>query len=319
MNMLIAIALLALGFVALIKGADWLVDGASGLARRYHISELVIGLTIVAFGTSAPELIVNVLSSVNGYNGVAYGNVIGSNIFNLMLILGVAGVIYPISVQRQTIRYEIPISLAAAVLLYILVNEPFTASAPVLSRLDAGILLVAFALFLVYIFVNMKAEEMPAAPATPTLSLTKSLVFIVAGLGGLILGGKLVVDNAVTLAAALGMSEKLIGLTIVAVGTSLPELATSVVASIKKNSDIAIGNVVGSNIFNILFILGVSGAIAPIPYDPVLNTDIWLLLAGTVLLIIFMFTLKRKMLDRWEAVLMIVIYIGYVVFLIYRN
>lgn len=322
MTVYIAIALLIVGFVLLVKGADWLVDGSSNLARKYRISELVIGLTIVAFGTSAPELIVNVLSSINGYNGVAYGNVIGSNIFNLLFILGVSGLIYPLFVQRQTVRYEIPISLIVAALLLFLVNDSAWSgsSENILSRWDALTLLALFGFFLFYIYKNMiSSEPTPQNENLVVLPVWKSGALIAVGLAGLIMGGKLVVDNAVTLASELGMSEKLIGLTIVAIGTSLPELATSVVAAIKKNTDIAIGNVVGSNIFNILLILGVSGFINPIPYDGVLNTDIYILMAGTVLLIIFMFTLQKQKVDRWEALIMLLAYVIYTGFLMYRN
>lgn len=322
MNILIAMAFLLGGFILLVKGADWLVDGAASLARQYNVSELIIGLTIVAFGTSAPELMVNVLSSINGYNGVAYGNVIGSNIFNLLFILGISGVLYPLAVQRQTIRYEIPISLMVSVILLLLVNDTLKGapeSENLLSRMDSILLLTLFAGFLYYIYRNISSEKPMDDSGVEAVPVWKSGLFITIGIGALILGGKLVVDNAVMLAGKWGMSEKLIGLTIISIGTSLPELATSVVAALKRNTDIAIGNVIGSNIFNILLILGVSGLISPIPYDSVLNTDIYLLICGTVLLIVFMFTLQRKKLDRWEAAFMLIVYIGYTVFLIYRN
>lgn len=315
----LTIVLLVVGFVVLIKGADWLVNGSSNLARLYGVSELVIGLTVVAFGTSTPELIVNVLAGINEYNEVAYGNILGSNIFNLLFILGVAGLIYPISVQKQTIVKEVPLSLLAAMLLLFLVNDQFLSDSAIniLTRWDALILLIFFIGFLIYVFKNLKKEtkdeQVKAAP------LWKSILFIVLGLAGLIVGGNLVVENAILLGEAAGMSQKLIGLTIVAAGTSLPELATSAVAAFKKNSDIAVGNVIGSNIFNIFFILGISGAITPIPYDTILNIDMLILIAGTALFLLFMFTAKRNKVDRWEAGLMLAGYLVYLGYLIIRN
>lgn len=317
---LIPVLLLILGFVILIKGADWLVEGAVSVARTFNISELAIGLTIVAFGTSAPELIVNVMSSIEGYNELSYGNIIGSNNFNLLFILGISGIIYPLTVQRQTVRYEIPMSLLCAVILFLLVNDRMLyGGESMLTRFDSLILLILFAGFLYYIYRSMSAEPTGIEDTRVVLPKWKSILFIVLGLTGLVLGGKIVVDQAVILAKNFGLSEKFIGLTIVACGTSLPELATSVVAAIKKNSDIAIGNVVGSNIFNILFILGVTGMIQPIPYYEVLNFDIGVLVVGTIGLFIFMFTLKHKMLDRWEAILMLVSYFVYLGYLIIRN
>lgn len=322
MNLLFSLSLLIVGFAILVKGADWLVDGSANLARRFHISELVIGLTIVAFGTSAPELIVNVLASIQGYNAVAYGNIIGSNIFNILLILGVTGIIYPLAVQRQTIRVEIPLSLLFTLVLFFLVNDVFWNHEPgrnVLSRTDAVILLVLEGGFLWYLARNMKSEDPLEPEAGELFPLRKAVLFISIGLIGLIAGGKLVVDHAMKLAIHFGMSEKLIGLTIVSIGTSLPELVTSVVSALKRNTDIAIGNVVGSNIFNILLILGLGGLIHPIPYDPVMNTDIYVLIGATIFLLVFMFTFEKRKVDRSEAILMLLAYIGYSVFLFYRN
>lgn len=320
MELIIPALLLALGFVILIKGADWLVEGAVNIARTFNISELAIGLTIVAFGTSAPELIVNVLSSVSGYNEMSYGNIIGSNNFNLLFILGVAGIIYPLAVQKLTVKYEIPMSLLAALILFALVNDQLIfGTESILSRLDAFILLIFFGGFLYYVYRTMSAEPSDTEDVRIPVPKWKSVLFVVLGLAGLVIGGKLVVDQAVIFAKNFGLSEKFIGLTIVACGTSLPELATSVVAAFKKNTDIAIGNVIGSNIFNIFFILGVSGLIRPIPYNDVMNFDMGILFGGTALLFIFMFTLKQKMLDRWEAVLLLFSYFAYLVYLIIRN
>jgi cation:H+ antiporter len=319
MSLFVNAVFLLIGFVVLIKGADWMVNGASSLARRYRISELVIGLTIVAFGTSAPEMVVNVFASADGLSGVIYGNIIGSNIFNLLLILGVAGLIHPLKVQAQTVSKEIPFSLLAVVLLLILVNDIWLGGAQnILSGLDAFLLTLGFCAFLYYIYLNLKKEKQQETDEHPA-PLWRTLVLISVGLAGLVIGGKLVVDNAVQIAEVLGWSQKLIGLTIVAGGTSLPELATSVVAALKRNSDIAVGNVIGSNIFNIFLILGISGMIRPIPYENVLNLDQFLLIAATILLFLFMFTSGRHRVDRWEAAIFLLLYIGYMVYLLSRN
>ena len=318
--MMIDFLLIIVGLALLLKGGDWLVDGSSNLARRYKISELAIGLTIVAFGTSAPELVVSFVASIDLHPEITFGNVIGSNNFNLLLILGVTGIIAPLTVQKNTICIEIPISLFAAVVLLLLANYGFISdSGNILSRIDGFILLVFFALFVFYVIKNMKNVEVNDRQNEQTpFSLRKSLLFIVLGLVCLIAGGKIVVNSAVSLARALYISEKVIGLTIVAVGTSLPELVTSITAIRKKNSDIAIGNIIGSNIFNILLILGVSSLWQPLEYSPVFNTDIYLLLFGTLFLLLSMLTGKKRILDRWEAVILVAVYVGYVVFLIMR-
>jgi K+-dependent Na+/Ca+ exchanger related-protein len=317
--MLIAIGLLLVGFVILIKGADFLVNGASSAAKKYGISNLAIGLTVVAFGTSMPELIVSLLSALDGKNDASFGNVIGSNNFNLLFILGIAGLIYPLVVQRNTVKYEVPLSLLAAGILYVLVNDQvlWSSDTNILSRLDSLILLVFFAAFLYYIWKTMNnASELEEGDAIKIYSMPISMGMVAIGLVMLIGGGKLVVDNAIEIAREYGLSERLIGLTILAAGTSLPELATSCVAAYRKNTDIAIGNVVGSNIFNIFFILGVTGFISPIPYNTALNFDIYVLCASTVVLMVFMFTLNTRKLDRWEAFMMLLGYLAYTVFLV---
>ncbi len=323
--MTITIILLFAGFILLIKGADFLVKGASALAKKFNVSELVIGLTIVAFGTSAPELIVSIVSSAKGLNEVVFGNVIGSNIFNLYFILGVSGIIYPIVVEKSTIRKEIPFSLFAAIMLLILTNDDFLwGKENIFGRLDAIILIVFFIFFLVYVFINQKKEEIISTTPTEKPSTAKvyslgvMILMIVGGLAGLVIGGQMVVDNAVEIARSFNLSDKLIGLTIIAAGTSLPELATSAVAAFKKNSDIAIGNIVGSNIFNILFILAVSGLMQPMPYDTQLNIDMYVLIAGTVLLFI-LFLGKSKKLSRGEAAILLIGYIVYLIYLIWRQ
>lgn len=313
--MITHILLLILGFGILIKGADWLVDGGSALARKYKISELAIGLTIVAFGTSMPELVVNAFAAYNSHSDIVFGNVIGSNIFNLFAILGIAGLISPLIVQSSTVWKEVPLSFFAALLLFFLCNS-FISDTEDLSRIDGVFLLIFFGLFLFYVFRQLKAENIPLELNHKELSSLKIWIFIILGLAFLIAGGRLVVINSVKIAMDLGISQTIIGLTIVAAGTSLPELATSVVAAFKKNNDIAIGNIIGSNIFNIFFILGVSALIKPVNYSIKFNSSLYLVGVGTILLFIAMFTGKKKKLDRWEAGILLLTYIGYTVFLI---
>jgi len=323
--MLLPIFLLLVGFAILIKGADFLVNGASSAAKKYGISNLAIGLTVVAFGTSMPELIVSLVSALDGKNDASFGNVIGSNNFNLLFILGIAGLIYPLVVHRNTVKYEVPMSFLAAGVLFILVNDALvwgdtSFEAPyggILGRMDSIILLVFFSGFLYYIYRTMKnSPESEEGDPIKIFSTPVAAGMVIGGLLMLIFGGQIVVDNALKIAHHYGLSEKLIGLTILAAGTSLPELATSCVAAYRKNTDIAIGNVVGSNIFNIFFILGITGVIHPIQYNAAMNFDIYVLLASTVLLVIFMFTLGSRKLDRWEAFLMLMAYVAYTIFLI---
>ncbi len=319
--MVLNVILLLTGFVILIKGAEYMVNGASSIARRMNISTLVIGLTIVAFGTSAPELTVNAINSVYGRNEAIFGNIIGSNIFNLLMILGVTGLIYPLVVQHQSIKYEVPLSFMGIIVLYIVVNDALVSGAPdnELSRSDAVILLIGFGLFMYYIYRTMRQKPDFKEDGIKILSMPVSLSLVLFGVAMLVGGGYLVTENAVGIAQKFGLSEKLIGLTILAVGTSLPELATSAVAAYKKKTDIAIGNVIGSNIFNIFFILGINGLIRPIAFNPVLNTDLKVLGGGTILLLIAMFTLNRNKVDRWEALIFLMLYIAYTCYLIIRN
>lgn len=318
--MVLSFVLLLVGFAILIKGADFLVNGASSTAKKFGISNIAIGLTVVAFGTSTPELIVSLLSALDGKNDASFGNIIGSNNFNLLFILGIAGLIYPLVVLRNTVRYEVPLSLLAAVVLYVVVNDIglWGGSENILSRLDALILMIFFILFMLYVYRTMTQESDTAAPqeSIKIYSTWVAIGLIVLGLAMLVGGGKLVVDSALEIAHHFGLSEKLIGLTILAAGTSLPELATSAVAAYRKNTDIAIGNVVGSNIFNIFFILGLTGLIHPIPYNDAMNFDLQVLGASTVILMIFMFTLNQRKLDRWEAFLLLAGYIAYTIFLV---
>lgn len=315
--MLVQILVLIAGFIILIKGAEWLVSGASSLAKRYGVSELVIGLTIVAFGTSAPELVVNIFASAEGHSDLVFGNVLGSNMVNLFVILGIVGIITPLSVQTSTIWKEIPISLFAMLILFILANDFLVSSdKAALSRIDGSILLICFGLFLVYTFFQMKKHRAEADTGSRTFGLMKISLLVIAGLAGLVLGGRLIIDSSSQIARMLNISEKIIGLTIMAAGTSLPELATSIVAAMKKNADLAIGNIVGSNIFNIFLILGASSVIMPVYYNSAFDAEIYLISFGTILLFGAMFTLQKKKLDRMEALLLLVVYAVYLFFLI---
>ncbi len=310
------------GFAALIKGADLLVDGASSLAKRLGVSALVIGLTIVAFGTSTPELIVNILASLKGNTDIAIGNILGSNIANILLILGISAVIYPLAVKKGTVWKEIPLAFLAVIVLALMANDAFIDNSQfsALARIDGFILLSFFIIFLYYVFGISKAEPADAVETTPrTYSLWRSCLMIGGGLLGLVVGGKWIVDGAVAIASSFGVSEALIGLTVIAVGTSLPELATSVVAAYKKDVDIAVGNIVGSNIFNIFWILGVSALIRPLPFSQTLMSDMLVTVIATFLLFASLFIGKRHILERWQGICFIALYVGYVTYVVMRG
>jgi len=314
--------LFAAGFVLLIKGADLLVDGASSIARRLKISDLVIGLTVVAFGTSCPELFVNLASSFTGSSDLAFGNILGSNIANILLILGVASVIRPLDVTGGTVWKEIPFGTAGVLLLGLLANDIlFRAGGRTsLSRLDGLVLLAGFAAFLAYSFrIAARPEGLDDHAAVKARGTGRSLLMVLLGLAGLTLGGKWIVDGATGMALQFGLSESLVGLTVVAVGTSLPELATSAVAARKGNVEIAVGNVVGSNIFNVYFVLGTSAAIRPLPFDASANADLLMAFVASLLLFLTMFTGRRRSLDRWEGLVLLVIYTGYTAFIVWRG
>ena len=289
------------------------------LAKRLGVSDLAIGLTVVAFGTSLPELGVNVTASIQGDTGITIGNIIGSNIANILLILGVSGVVFPLAVTKGTVWKEIPLSLLAVLLVGILANDRLIDAAPLstLTRIDGLVLLCFFAIFLYYtasIARAVEGTEHVLPKGAPTL--TRVVVLMVIGFVGLLLGSKWVVDGAVQLATALGVRQSVVGLTVVAVGTSLPELATSAAAAYRKNADIAIGNVIGSNIFNIFFILGLSALIRPIPFESKANIDIGVLFVASSFLFLWMFTGKRHVLDRWEAGVFLAAYVAYVTYLV---
>ncbi len=317
---MITYSLFFIGFVALIKGADWLVAGASSLAARLGVSALVIGLTIVAFGTSAPELIVNLLASYNGNTDIAIGNILGSNIANILLILGISAIIYPLSVSRGTAWREIPFALLAVIVIGLMANDVLFdgSSVSAITRIDGLLLIAFFSIFLYYIF-NLAKGGNADEEAPEVYSYPKSIGLILAGLTGLVIGGKWIVDGAVTFASSLGVSEALIGLTVVAVGTSLPELATSAVAAYRHNVDIAVGNIIGSNIFNIFWILGISAIISPLPFAEALQTDLLITILVTIALFLALFVGKRHVIERWQGVLFVVTYVVYIIYLITRG
>lgn len=306
MEMIIQLALLALGFVLLVKGADWFVDGAASIAEKLGIPQLVIGLTIVAMGTSAPEAAVSLTAAFHGNADITIGNVVGSNILNILIILGLAAVICPMKVARLTAFVDIPVTIVITLLLLLLGYDG------TVSRLDAGILLLFFIAYLSYLFAMTKKDLIVGESeeeGAKIQSVPKALLFTVVGLALIIVGSSLAVDAASAIATILGLSERFIGLTIVALGTSLPELFTSVAAAIKKNPDMAIGNIVGSNIFNILFIVGLSGLVIPVPFVSAFRFDTLIATAATVLL--FVLTLPTKRLGRVAGIIMLVGYGAY--------
>ena len=316
--MLVNLLLLLGGFVALIFGANMLVDSASSLAAKWGVPSIVIGLTIVAFGTSAPELVVNVFAATAGSTDMVLGNVLGSNIFNVLGILGVSALIYPLTVKTNTTWIEIPLSLLAAIAVLIVASDVFLddTGSNIISRSDGIILLLFFLIFLVYNLVVAKSGGADEEMETKDYSTGKAVLFIILGLAGLVLGGRLIVTSAVSIAEFFGLSERVIGLTVVSIGTSLPELATSIIAVRKKNVDIAIGNVVGSNIFNIFLILGVSGSIVPLGVNENSLFDILVNILAGLLLFIFVFTGKGRQVERWEGFVFIALYVAYVTYLI---
>lgn len=310
--MIIPILLLIVGFVALIVGANWLVDGATSVGIRAKLSPLIIGLTIVAFGTSLPELIINIFSCAKGSSGLAIGNIVGSNIMNILLILGVASIIYPIDVSRISIRRDIPVGFLATLALFVFAN--FTGSGLTVSWPEGLVLLVLAG---GYLALTMKKNESPSTEVEAIqipMPWGKTILFLVLGIAGLYLGGELVSNNAQTIAKAWGMSEAMIGLTVVAMATSLPELITSIVAATKKNAGIAIGNVLGSNILNIFVVLGISSLITPLQFDAKLNITLGILFLANALMLLFVFTGKGRKLSRFEGLLMLLAFSGFMVY-----
>ncbi|MBT3539359.1 calcium/sodium antiporter [Candidatus Parcubacteria bacterium] len=320
--MILPIFFIILGIVILLFGGDIFVKGASSLAKRMKVSAIVIGLTVVSFGTSAPEMVVNIFSAIQGSGDLAIGNILGSNISNIFLVLGIAALIRPLSVKEGTTWKEIPLGFLSVVILFILGNDILFGNngIDVLTRGDGLILISFFLIFLYYTYGLTKVEG--EKEDVEKHSLGKSILYIVLGIIGLVIGGKFIVDNAVILARMAGLSELFIGLTIMAVGTSLPELATSGIAAYRGHVDLAVGNVVGSNIFNIMWVLGVTPIIAPIKMNPQANFDIMIAGLAAFILFVFMFTggkRRRHKLRRSEAIVMLLMYVGYIVFISFRG
>lgn len=313
---------LLVGFALLMKGADYFVEGASGIAKVLKVPPLLIGLTIVAFGTSAPEASVSISAALNGSNGISLGNVLGSNLFNITVVIGMASMLFPLAVERQTIRKEIPLTLLSAFALMFLAMDSFFSaqSEQWITRGDGLILLLLFAVFLYYIFEmvqNSRENPVESEDDGKPLSKVKLGVITLGGLAAVVYGGDLVVKSAVKIAESFGLSQTIIGLTIVAIGTSLPELITSITASMKKQSDIAVGNIVGSNLFNVLFVLGSSASLNPILFDPKLVLEVIMNVGLTVLILIFSITGRK--ISRGEGAVLVGSYIVYMIYLVMMN
>lgn len=325
--MILDILFVLVGLTILILGAEGLVRGASSLAHKLHISPLVIGLTVVSFGTSTPELTVNIISAINGSSDLAVGNVVGSNLANILLILGVTAIIVPLKVKSATVWKEIPLALLGAVLLFIMINDRLLdgTNTDALTRTDGIALLSLMIIFMYYVFGMAKNDRVArrelqsVGGEVQKTSPLISIGMVILGLLGLTIGGKLLVGGATGIAQAAGLSEALIGLTIVAVGTSLPELATSIIAALKKQADIAVGNVIGSNIFNVFFVIGTTSTILPLKPDGAIDIDMLITVGATLLLFLFMFVGNKHLLSRWKGAVFVASYVIYIVFISIRG
>jgi len=319
---MVNILFLAGGITLIIFSANWLVDGASAIAKKFGIDDLVIGLTVVAFGTSAPELTVNIFSAISGSTDIAIGNVLGSNISNIFLIIGVAAAIYPITIQNNTKWKEIPFSLLSVMVLAILANDAFIDKSDenFISRIDGLIMICFLVIFLIYTFGMAKSNkpEIGENKHVKSMPMKKAIFLILLGLLGLFFGGKYLIEGAVNIAKLIGMSEKVIGLTIIAIGTSLPELATSVVAALRHKPDIIVGNVIGSNIFNVFFILGTTAIIKPLPFDFSINFDVGVSMLASILLFLTTITLGRKIITRTEGIIFLILYFSFITYSIIK-
>lgn len=319
------ILLFVIGFVLLIKGADLFVDASSSIAKRYNLSNLVIGLTIVAFGSSLPELIISVAASLKDSGDIALGNIIGSNLSNTLLILGVVAVITPVAIKKDTINKEIPFSFLAVIAVGLLANDAFIEgeATSVLSRIDGLMLLLFFGIFIYYSFNKARKKgtvlEKVSKDKIKIYGWGATFFMMLFGVAGLFLGGNWIISGASEIAEFLGLSEAFVGLSIAAIGTSLPELATSVAGARKGHPDMAVGNIVGSNVFNFLWVIGLSAAINPISYAFLLNFDIFYLLIVTVILLFLIYMGKENVLNRKEGGFLLLLYVVYLIFLVYRG
>ena len=317
-NVWISMIFVVIGLVLILVGANALTDGAAAVAKRFRISNLVIGLTIVAFGTSAPELTVSVLSAFKGSPDLAMGNVVGSNIFNVLLILGCTAAIVPLHVPKSTITKEVPLCILASFVLFFVAGDVWIdgAAENVLSRIDGLVLLSFFAIFFAYTLAIARNTEDDDEESIKSMPVWRSALYIVGGLAGLIYGGQFFVDGSSAIARQLGVRESTIGLTLVAGGTSLPELATSVVAALKKNPQMAIGNVVGSNLFNVFFVLGCAATIHPLHVSGITLVDYGVMIGSAILLLVFGQFFKQRTITRWEGAFLSLCFIAYTAYLV---
>ncbi|MDB2074106.1 calcium/sodium antiporter [Clostridium paraputrificum] len=313
--------ILIIGFFLLIKGADIFVDGASSIAKKIGIPSVIVGLTIVSLGTSAPELAVSLISSFNGNNGIAVGNVLGSNLFNTLVVLGGTAIVAPLLIKKSTIKRDYIATLVVTILTCFLIFGVVPKSENMLSRISGIILLVVCVVYMFILVKAAKKDSVKDEENTSEIKMSKNILLSLIGVVGIVFGGNLVVDSATNIAYSLGMSEKLVGLTIVAVGTSLPELVTSIVAALKGENDIALGNVLGSNIFNLVLILGASATITPIAVSGVMIIDFIILIAVTLFIgaLIFLNKKEEKRLGRLEGIILVGIYVAYLAYIIMRN
>ncbi|MCI9259452.1 MAG: calcium/sodium antiporter [Romboutsia sp.] len=324
--------LLLIGFVLLVKGADYFVDGSSNIAKKLRIPSLIIGLTIVAFGTSAPEAAVSITASINGQNGMAIGNVIGSNIFNLLMVIGASGIIKPLLVEKSILSREFPFTLLISIILIILSSDIlfFNSSINTINRIDGIILLILFIVFLYYLINSAMKNRKESLCDTETSAdldmsniksieksntMIKSILISVIGIAAIIFGGNLVVDSASNIASSFGVNDQLIGLTVVSIGTSLPEFVTSIIAATKGESDLALGNVLGSNIFNILFVIGASALISPMTVDPKLIINGAIMILSTIL--VYFYAYRKNDISKFESITLSLLYFGYMGYLIF--
>ena len=324
--------LLLIGFALLVKGADYFVDGSSNIAKKLRIPSLIIGLTIVAFGTSAPEAAVSITASINGQNGMAIGNVIGSNIFNLLMVIGASGIIKPLLVEKSILSREFPFTLLISIILIILSSDIlfFNSSINTINRIDGIILLILFIVFLYYLINSAMKNRKESLCDTETSAdldmsniksieksntMIKSILISVIGIAAIIFGGNLVVDSASNIASSFGVNDQLIGLTIVSIGTSLPEFVTSIIAATKGESDLALGNVLGSNIFNILFVIGASALISPMTVDPKLIINGAIMILSTIL--VYFYAYRKNDISKFESITLSLLYFGYMGYLVF--
>ncbi|WP_026690810.1 calcium/sodium antiporter [Alteribacter aurantiacus] len=311
---------LIIGFILLIKGADFFINGSSNIAKLLRVSPLVIGLTIVAFGTGAPEATVSIIAALEGTPDVTIGNVVGSNIMNMSIVIGITAMIAPLSVKSSTIKKEIPFTFLASITLLVLISDRFLqgTTSDIITRSDGIVLLLFFSIFMYYVIEAAKNSRDPIVEdGEPAGTWKKNIVITVTGLAAIILGGYLVVESSTLIALSFGMSETLAGLTIVAIGSSLPELITSITAALKKQSEIAVGNIVGSSIFNVLFVLGAASIITPLPVDPKIFLDVIVMIALTILL--FRFSRTYSIVGRYEGLTLAIAYVIYLIYIIIRN